>query len=126
MELDEGEIRNTVLDGMPRFRIETPAGKPLVISECGAGAKQGRHGGELDVFTEEYQARVYRQQLAMLERAPSFRGLSPWILKDFRTPVRLLPGIQDFWNRKGLVSETGAKKEAFGVLRDFYAEKRKQ
>lgn len=47
-------------------------------------------------------------------------GLSPWILKDFRTPMRVLPGIQDGYNRKGLVSEEGEKKLAFGVLRSWY------
>ena len=49
-------------------------------------------------------------------------GLSPWILKDFRAPVRVLPGIQDGYNRKGLVSEEGQRKLAFDVLRAFYEE----
>lgn len=123
MELDERQIRDIVLRGMPHFTIETPAGKPLIVSEMGAGAQEGRHGDELEIWTEEYQARVYRAQLAMLERAPALRGLSPWILKDFRTPVRVLPGVQDGFNRKGLVSECGDRKLAFSVLRDFYAKK---
>lgn len=121
-EIPESEFREIVLEGMPEFRIEVPSGKPLIVSEFGAGAKQGRHGGELEIWTEEYQARVYRQQLRMLRNAPTWRGLSPWILKDFRTPLRFLPGIQDGWNRKGLVSETGEKKAAFAVLREFYRE----
>ena len=49
--------------------------------------------------------------------------MSPWILADFRSPRRLLPGIQDHWNRKGLLSERGQRKKAFFVLRDFYGEK---
>ena len=94
------------------------------MSEFGAGALQGHHGDPDTPFTEEYQARVYRQQLLMLENAPSWRGLSPWILKDFRAPMRLLPGVQDHWNRKGLVSETGERKQAFAVLRDYYEKRR--
>jgi len=47
-------------------------------------------------------------------------GMSPWILKDFRAPVRVLPGIQDGYNRKGLVSEEGERKLAFDVLHSFY------
>ena len=47
-------------------------------------------------------------------------GMSPWILKDFRAPVRVLPGIQDGYNRKGLVSEAGEPKLAFDVPRAFY------
>ena len=37
MELPEGEIRNTVLEGMPRFAIETPAKKPLVMFSTKGG-----------------------------------------------------------------------------------------
>ena len=49
-------------------------------------------------------------------------GLSPWILKDFRTPLRVLPDVQDSYNRKGLVSEEGERKLAFEVLQDYYRE----
>ena len=47
--------------------------------------------------------------------------MSPWILKDFRAPVRVLPGIQDGYNRKGLVSEEGERKLAFDTLAAFYS-----
>jgi beta-glucuronidase len=94
--------------------------KPVVISEFGADAKQGLHGGRTDRFSEEYQADLYRQTLAMLSKIPQWRGLTPWILADFRSPRRPLPNIQDGWNRKGLISSEGVKKEAFGVLKDFY------
>jgi beta-glucuronidase len=109
---------------MPSMRIEVASGKPLIVSEFGAGAKQGLHGAEDEVWTEEYQARVYHAQLRMLENAPTWRGLSPWILKDFRAPIRMLPGVQDHWNRKGLVSETGVRKLAFDVLRSAYEKRR--
>jgi beta-glucuronidase len=49
--------------------------------------------------------------------------MSPWILRDFRSPRRPLPGIQDFWNRKGLLSDTGERKLAWFLLRDYYAAK---
>jgi beta-glucuronidase len=39
---------------------------------------------------------------------------------DFRSPRRLLPGIQDNYNRKGLISEKGEKKKAFFVLQKAY------
>ena len=120
----ERDVRDIVLEGMPAFRVDVPSGKPLVVSEFGAGAKQGRRGGALDLWSEDYQARVYRQQLAMLGKAPALRGLSPWILADFRTPIRWLPGVQDGWNRKGLVSETGERKLAFEVLREAYEQRR--
>jgi len=56
----------------------------------------------------------------MLKRIPFLRGTTPWILKDFRSPRRTLPHIQDYFNRKGLVSDRGKKKKAFFVLQRFY------
>jgi beta-glucuronidase len=81
---------------------------------------QGLRGDELDVFTEDCQAHLYRRQFAVLEKIPFLRGFSPWILQDFRSARRALPGIQDFWNRKGLISDRGIKKAAFSVLQEFY------
>jgi hypothetical protein len=97
--------------------------RPVIVSEFGAGALAGHHGDPGAVWTEEHQARVYEHQLRMLERIPALRGMSPWVLKDFRSPKRVLPGIQDFYNRKGLVSERGQRKLAFEVLRAHYADR---
>jgi beta-glucuronidase len=41
---------------------------------------------------------------------------------DFHSPRRFLPGVQDYYNRKGLVSNTGQHKQAFYVLQKFYGE----
>jgi beta-glucuronidase len=97
--------------------------KPLIVSEFGGGAKAGLHGGDNDRWTEEYQASIYRHQLGMLNRIPQLRGMSPWILMDFRSPLRNLPGIQNGFNRKGLISDQGLKKQAFFVLQKAYMEK---
>ncbi|HTP87866.1 MAG TPA: glycoside hydrolase family 2 TIM barrel-domain containing protein [Bryobacteraceae bacterium] len=97
--------------------------KPLIMSEFGAGAVYGAHGDDLTRFTEEYQESVYRHQVRMLARIPFLRGTSPWILMDFRSPRRTLPGIQDYFNRKGLISLRGEKKKAFYVMQEFYRQK---
>lgn len=94
--------------------------KPVVISEFGADALQGKHGDALTRFSEEYQEDLYRKTLAMLSKIPQWRGATPWILVDFRSPRRPLPVIQDGWNRKGLIGENGVRKKAFFVLQDFY------
>lgn len=94
--------------------------KPLIVSEFGGGAKAGLHGGDSDRWTEEYQANIYRHQFGMLNRIPQLRGMSPWVLMDFRSPNRPLAGIQDEFNRKGLISEQGQKKQAFFVLQRAY------
>jgi beta-glucuronidase len=97
--------------------------KPVIISEFGAGAVQGFHADKLTRFSEEFQADVYRQTIPMLEKIPQWRGATPWILCDFRSPRRQLPHVQDGWNRKGLIGQNGKKKEAFSVLKAFYDEK---
>ena len=47
-------------------------------------------------------------------------GTTPWILKDFRSPRRVLTGIQDFYNMKGLVCDRGERKKAWYVLKEWY------
>ena len=96
--------------------------KPLIVSEFGGDAKAGLHGAQSQRWTEEYQANIYRHQLPMLNRIPQLRGMSPWILMDFRSPNRVLTGVQDEFNRKGLISEHGQKKMAFYVLQKAYKE----
>lgn len=94
--------------------------KPVFISEFGGGALAGFHGDRNIRFTEEYQDYMYQKNIQMLSRIPGFAGCSPWILKDFRSPRRMLPGIQDDYNRKGLVSEFGQKKAAFYTMQEWY------
>ncbi len=102
---------------------DIPYDKPFFVSEFGGGALQGLHGDPQQRWTEEYQAAIYRNTLEMFDRTEGFAGTSPWILMDFRSPRRQLDGIQNFFNRKGLVSERGVKKQAFYVLQAFYRQK---
>ena len=96
--------------------------KPLIMTEFGGEAPYGNHGDAMTRWTEEYQENVYQHQLSMLKRIPFLRGACPWILMDFRSPRRPLPGIQDFYNRKGLISDQGQKKKAFYVMQRYYRE----
>lgn len=102
------------------WTFETP--KPVFISELGGGALYGRHGSPQERFTEEYQEDMYIRHIQMLKRIPGLAGTTPWILKDFRSPRRHVPEIQDDFNRKGLVSDKGQKKKAFFVLQKWYEE----
>ncbi|MCB0289486.1 MAG: beta-glucuronidase [Calditrichaeota bacterium] len=105
---------------IPRLRWKSEYDKPLVISEFGGGALYGFHGDSQTRWSEEYQENLYQHQIAMLRKVPFLRGISPWILMDFRSPRRPLPKIQDYWNRKGLISNRGEKKKAFYMLQAFY------
>jgi len=52
--------------------------KPFLISEFGADARAGRHGDEGTAWTEEFQADVYRRQVAMFQRIPFLSGTIAW------------------------------------------------
>lgn len=101
-----------------------PGGKPVVISEFGGGALYGNYGNPKDMFTEEYLELLYKENLEMLQKLPGLSGLCPWVLKDFRSPKRTLVGIQDEFNRKGLIDEQGRRKKAFYVMKEFYSSRK--
>ena len=107
----------------PKMRWEIPYNKPVIISEFGGGAKYGYHGAKNQRWTEEFQENLYIENIAMLDKIDGLAGTTPWILKDFRSPRRVLPGIQDYYNRKGLFSDKGEKKRAFFVLKQWYETK---
>lgn len=95
--------------------------KPLVISETGAGAKAGLHGGDEELYAEEHQAKVYEKQLEIAKGR--LQGFFPWILYDFRSPIRL-NAVQEGFNRKGLIADDHrTRKLAFGVVRRYYESK---
>ena len=94
--------------------------KPVFISEFGGGAVYGRHGDVTERFTEEYQEDLYQRSVNMLDRIEGLAGTTPWILKDFRSPRRQIVGIQDDFNRKGLISDQGGRKKAFYVMKRWY------
>ena len=108
----------------PKMTWEIPYNKPVIVSEFGGGAKYGLHGAANQRWTEEFQENLYRQNVAMLDKIDGLCGTTPWILKDFRSPRRVLNGIQDYYNRKGLFSDNGEKKKAFYVLKAWYEGKK--
>lgn len=93
------------------------------MSEFGGGAIQGLYADSLTRWSEDFQAYLYKENIAMFDRIDGLVGMTPWILTDFMSPLRQLPDVQDGWNRKGLVSEKGMKKKAFYVLQEYYIRK---
>ncbi len=99
--------------------------KPMIMSEVGGGALQGYHGATNERWTEEYQAEVYKANIEMMRKIPFLAGTSPWLLMDFRSTRRQLTRIQNDFNRKGLISEQGMRKQAFYILQDYYLNENK-
>lgn len=108
---------------LPKYSFDIKFNKPVVISEFGAEAVAGFHGDEDTIWSEEFQELFYKNQLEMLDKIDGLRGMTPWILVDFKSPRRQHPVYQNFWNRKGLISETGKKKKAFYILQNYYKSK---
>lgn len=113
-------------EAVSTYRFDITYDKPVVITEFGGDALLGYHGDENTRWSEEYQAALYVHQLRLLRTIPGLRGMTPWVLADFRSPRRQHPYFQNFWNRKGLYSSTGQKKQAFFILQSFYDEIKQQ
>lgn len=107
----------------PKMKWEVPYDKPVIISEFGGGAVAGLHGSKNERWTEEFQENLYKENLEMLSKIEGLSGMTPWVLKDFRSPRRINPVVQKDFNRKGLVSDKGKRKKAFYVLKEWYKNK---
>lgn len=105
-------------DNLSRL-LEKDYGRPVVVSEFGAEAVPGFRGASDEIWTEEFQAEVYRNQLDRIV-ASRAAGVVPWILYDFMTPRRLNPR-QRMCNLKGLVDRTRThRKEAYKVVARYF------
>lgn len=96
--------------------------RPVIVSETGA---DGDHeaGPDRGLFSLAYQAEVYEKQIATLRRLDYVKGMSPWILYDFRVERRQNV-FQRGWNRKGLIAaDKTTRKPAFDILAAYYAER---
>ena len=118
----QGWYGNMPLGRVPDIKWQNPTGKPFLFSEFGAGALYGFRDPDLEKFSEDFQVEYYKATLEMAKQVPGLSGVSPWILKDFKSPRRMHGEYQEYWNRKGLISPEGNKKAAFHVLGDWYKE----
>lgn len=103
--------------------INSNPDKPVIISETGADALASYHSSRSDLFSEEFMQQVYEKQVEIIKGLNYVKGLSPWILYDFRAERRYNK-YQKGYNRKGLIAaDKKTRKLAFYVLQRFYLEK---
>lgn len=108
--------------GLDRLLANSAPGKPVIVSETGADALPGHRGAGRVLFTEDWQAEFYRQQVRRLAATPYVAGIAAWLLYDFRTERRQT-GFQKGFNRKGLIAEDKTtRKLAFATLAELFAE----
>ena len=114
-------MTRTTRNGPDRAELTAGQTRDHLGDRGGRPGRAPRRTGKL--FTEEYMAEVYRNQIAILSRLDYVKGISPWILYDFRSPRRQNRYQQGF-NRKGLIAaDKRTKKAAFQVLQAFYRAK---
>lgn len=110
-------------EGLRQLLANSNPDRPVVISEVGADALAGHHGSETELFTEERQAFVFKNQIEIVRSISWICGFFPWLLYDFRSPRRQT-SIQNGINLKGLIGkDKHTKKLAFEVIKDFYRQK---
>ncbi|OLQ86097.1 glycosyl hydrolase family 2 [Vibrio panuliri] len=115
-----------VFDDLIEIGENSNPGKPVVISETGADGFIGEGAPKTGFFSEAYMTEVYQKQIEYLERLDYIKGISPWILYEFRVERRQNM-FQKGWNRKGLISnDKFTKKASFHLLADFYAKLKSQ
>ncbi|MCQ2576382.1 MAG: hypothetical protein MJ162_06530 [Treponema sp.] len=105
---------------LPELLENSNPSKPVIITEFGADALPDFHGPVTEKGNEEYQEWVYQKQTEYLADSDYVKGMTPWILYDFRCPRRTT-AIQKYYNRKGLLSpDKKHRKKAFYILQKFY------
>ena len=110
------------LKTIPELFANSKPEKPVIITEFGADAYAGLHGTVTDKGTEECQRFIYEKQIEVIRKISYIKGMTPWILYDFRCPQRTSVN-QRYYNTKGLISaDKKYRKQAFEVLQKFYKE----
>ena len=107
---------------LPELFENSEPKKPVIVTEFGADAYPKLRGTITDKGTEDCQAYVYERQIENISKISYIKGMTPWILYDFRCPRRTSVN-QRYYNTKGLLSaDKKHKKLAFYVLQKFYKE----
>lgn len=98
------------------------AGKPVIVSEFGAGAVYGYRDRSRCKWSEERQADVIRENLEVFLEDDGLSGVFLWQFADCRvTEEEWFSGRPRCHNNKGVVDEYRRPKEAFDVVRRLYA-----
>lgn len=111
------------LTGFERFLSEAwtaEPGKPIIVSEYGAGSDRRLHSDNSVPFdfSMEYQQKYLEHYLPVIENTPYVAGASHWNLIDFGSAKReeSMPRI----NNKGILSADRKPKDVFYLFKAFW------
>jgi beta-glucuronidase len=121
-DLDPKEDLNDLIARMEPVGM---AGRPLIISEFGAGALPGYHDPVRRAkWSEERQAEILDELLATYLDHPRISGLFIWQYCDVRVDETLAPGRPRCMNNKGVVDEHRRPKRAYEVVKQHFGDQR--
>jgi beta-glucuronidase len=96
------------------------SGKPIVVSEFGAGAIFGDSSFYSVKWTENYQAELLDIALHYLLSLPEIKGYIVWQFCDIRTSFELALSRPRSFNNKGIVNEYRKPKMAYYTVKKIY------
>lgn len=103
--------------------IETTggAGKPVIVSEFGAGAIFGNRDRTRAKWSEERQVDVLRENLEVYEADERLSGTFIWQFADCRVTEEEWFAVRPrSYNNKGVVDEYRRPKESFDLVKEFF------
>jgi beta-glucuronidase len=103
------------------FENKDLSGKPVIISEFGAGAVFGERALEKRKWSEDYQDMYMDIVLKLFVDEPSLSGCFIWQYCDIRTARELEMSRPRSFNNKGIVNEYRKPKMAYKTVKKIYS-----
>ena len=97
-------------------------GKPFMITETGAGGIYGVHTPYDEKWTEEYQAKVVKEQISTILANENCCGVYIWQFCDVRVSREWFHVRPRCMNNKGIVDEYRRKKLAYKEVKEIFEE----
>ncbi len=118
-----GSVQESVDKKMQEIAAGGGGGKPLIISEIGAGAVYGYHDpiGE-SKWSEERQCAILREQITGVLSHPDCCGLFIWQFADVRVDEGWAMGRPRTHNNKGVVNEYRQPKMSYKLIKTLFSE----
>ncbi len=97
-------------------------GKPFLITEIGAGGIYGHRSTYATKWSEEYQARVLKEQVRAVLSHPDCAGVYIWQFCDIRISEEGWFGRPRTMNNKGILDEYRRPKLCYEVVKELFEE----
>ncbi len=94
--------------------------KPVLLTEFGADTLKGSHSTSVQMFTEEYQAKLLEMYIGVIRSKSYTIGEQLWNFADFRTPQHFRRVVM---NLKGIFTRDREPKLAAFRLKELWTKK---